>query len=70
VTWVIAGHSNPVTVVNGSVAATFSLVILARLWVGARSPRASWVTGGVFGSTWQAGRRNQAQGAEPAAPAA
>ena len=35
-TWVIAGHANPVTVINGSVSATLSLVILARLWAGDR----------------------------------
>ncbi|MGV8909165.1 MAG: hypothetical protein ACOH1Y_09295 [Propionicimonas sp.] len=35
-TFVVAGHVNPVTVINGSVSATLSLVIVARLWVGVR----------------------------------
>lgn len=36
-TFVIAGHANPVTVTNGTVSATLSLVILVRLWIGDRS---------------------------------
>ena len=35
-TFAIAGHVNSVTVTNGAVSGTLSLVILARLWVGDR----------------------------------
>ena len=36
ISFAVAGYANPVTVANGFVAGTLSVVILARLWVGDR----------------------------------